>query len=49
MVGLTLYDTSYIALAAQLDAPYYTTDKEVVEKVSANYVKHISEFRSSTL
>ncbi|MEM1951674.1 MAG: type II toxin-antitoxin system VapC family toxin [Candidatus Nitrosocaldus sp.] len=44
MYGITVYDAAYVSLAALMDTTLYTADKEVVAKVSATYVKHLSEF-----
>ena len=45
--GLTLYDSAYVALALLRKATYYTADDDVVSRVSAPPVRHISEFKMS--
>ncbi|RLG43830.1 MAG: PIN domain nuclease [Thermoproteota archaeon] len=45
--GLTLYDSAYVALALLRRTTYYTADEDVVNRVSAPLVKHISEFKMS--
>jgi len=42
--GITFYDACYVALAELRGGTLYTTDLKVVEDVSAEYVKHLSEF-----
>nr|BAE03231.1 hypothetical conserved protein [uncultured Candidatus Nitrosocaldus sp.] len=44
MYGITVYDAAYVSLAALMGAVLYTADREVTAKVSAEYVKHLSEF-----
>lgn len=41
--GLTVYDSSYIAVAEISGSTLYTSDEEVVRKVSKEFVKHINE------
>ena len=45
--GITVYDAAYVALAMMRDATLYTANKEVVAKVSAENVKHLSEVSNS--
>lgn len=43
LYGLTLYDSSYVALAEMVESILYTADAEVVAKVSKPYVKYVTE------
>ncbi|MFB6352500.1 MAG: type II toxin-antitoxin system VapC family toxin [Halobacteriales archaeon] len=48
-LGITVYDASYLALAAALDCPAYTADERMLEAVSetddAERVTHIADYR----
>lgn len=41
--GLTIYDSAYMAVAANSGSTVYTADEDLVGKVSQDFVKHISE------
>ncbi|MBS7288613.1 MAG: type II toxin-antitoxin system VapC family toxin [Candidatus Freyarchaeota archaeon] len=42
--NITIYDASYVALAAILNTKLYTADKKLVEKLAQKYdICHISQ------
>jgi predicted nucleic acid-binding protein len=42
-LGLTFYDASFIALAAELECPYITADRRLYERARAlPWVRHLS-------
>jgi predicted nucleic acid-binding protein len=46
-LGLTFYDASFIALAAELDCPYITADRRLYERARAiPRVRHLSRLGS---
>lgn len=45
--GITLYDSSYLALAAHLRASYYSADETLLSKVETEWAKHISMYNES--
>ena len=46
--GLTIYDSSYIALAHKQNSILYTADQKILRKTDGKNVKHISQFSSKT-
>ncbi|MBN2014688.1 MAG: type II toxin-antitoxin system VapC family toxin [Candidatus Altiarchaeota archaeon] len=42
--GLTIYDSSYIALAQEKECELYTSDQKTLSKVDLGFVKHVKEF-----
>jgi len=44
---LTIYDASYVALAEERRTILYTADKELIEKIDLDFVKHVSEVVAS--
>lgn len=42
--GITMYDSSYIALAHEKECDLYTADDKMLSKVDLEFVKHIEEF-----
>ena len=43
--GLSFYDSTYVALAVTTKSTCYTADRDVVKKVSKDWVRHISTLR----
>ncbi len=42
--GITLYDSSYLALASYLRAPLYSADERLLSKVDEDWARHISTY-----
>jgi predicted nucleic acid-binding protein len=42
--NITVYDASYIALAAITDSNFYTTDQKLLDNASLPFVKHLKDF-----
>ncbi len=42
--GVTVYDSSYLALALHLRVPVYTADSALLSKIEEEWAKHISSY-----
>ncbi|MFQ5910728.1 MAG: type II toxin-antitoxin system VapC family toxin [Thermoplasmata archaeon] len=42
--GITVYDSSYLALAMHLRVPFYSADRVMLSKVEKDWAEHISDY-----
>jgi predicted nucleic acid-binding protein len=42
--GVTVYDSSYLALALHLRVPFYTADRALLSKIKQGWARHISSY-----